>query len=337
MKLATYHDGSRDGQLVVVSRDLTLAAYASASATRLQQVLDDWNFLSPQLEDLYLALNQGKARHAMAFEPERCLAPLPRAHQWAGGAAYLEHVRLLRRARGVEVPEWLHAEPLLYQGGGDTFLGPCDDARFASEEADIDFDAELAVVTGDLPAGASPEQSLEGIRLLMLANNWSLRRLLGTELGRGFGFVHGKPAVAFSPVAVTPDELGPAWSGGRVHLALHSARNGERFGAVDAGSPMHFHFGQLIAHLARTRPVRAGAIVGSGAVSHTDRAQGCSCIAEQRAIEMLDAGEARTGWMRFGDTVRIEMPGADGSSVFGAIEQRVVGPGGEPAAVNSSA
>jgi fumarylacetoacetate (FAA) hydrolase len=331
MKLATYQDGSRDGQLVVVSRDLSLAHYATGIAQHLQQVLDDWGFLAPQLQDLSDALNQGKARHAFPFDSKRCMAPLPRAYQWADGSAYLNHVELLRQARGAELPASHAREPLMYQGGSDDLLGPCDDVVCVSEDLGIDFEAELAVITGDVPMGATPEQALDGIRLLMLANDVSLRQLAPDELAKGFGFVQSKPATAFSPVAVTPDELGEAWQEGRVHLTLQSAWNGRTVGLCDAGEDMHFHFGQLIAHLCRTRRVRAGSIVGSGTVSNRatvvngkpEWPKGYSCIAEKRAIETLQDGQPATGYMKFGDTIRIEMKGRDGQSVFGAIEQKI--------------
>jgi len=326
MKLATYQDGSRDGQLVVVSRDLSTAHFATGIATRLQQVLDDWNFLSPQLQDLYTTLNQGKARHAFPFEPAKCMAPLPRAYQWADGSAYLNHVELVRKARGAEVPESFYADPLMYQGGSDDFLGPCDDIVCPNEEWGIDFEAEVAVVTGDVPMGCAPDQALEGIRLLMLANDVSLRNLIPAELAKGFGFFQGKPATAFSPVAATPDELGEAWAGGRVHLALQSTWNGRKVGLCEAGPEMTFHFGQLIAHLCKTRNARAGSIVGSGTVSNKDWSHGYSCIAEKRAIETIEEGEPKTGFMRYGDTIRIEMKDRDGHSVFGAIEQKVAAP-----------
>ena len=329
MKLATYKDGSRDGQLVVVSRDLATAHYANGIATRLQQVLDDWNFLSPQLQDLYVTLNQGKARHAFPFEPRQCMAPLPRAYQWADGSAFINHVELVRKARGAEVPDSFYTDPLMYQGGSDDFLGPCDDAVFASEDWGIDFEAEVAVVTGDVPMGATPEAALEGIRLVMLANDWSLRNLIPAELAKGFGFFQSKPATAFSPVAITPDELGEAWEGGRVHLTLQSSWNGRKVGLCEAGPEMTFHFGQLIAHVAKTRNVRAGSIVGSGTVSNKDWARGYSCIAEKRAIETIEEGAPKTEFMRFGDRIRIEMKGRDGQSVFGAIEQRVASLHGE--------
>jgi len=323
MKLASVKDGSRDGQLVVVSRDLSTAHYATGIATRLQQVMDDWNFLSPQLEDLSQTLNQGKARHAFAFDPRQCMAPLPRACQWADGSAYLNHVELVRKARNAEVPESFYTDPLMYQGGSDDFLGPCDDIVCASEEHGIDFEAEVAVITGDVPMGATPDAALEGIRLLMLANDVSLRQLIPAELGKGFGFFQSKPATAFSPVAVTPDELGPAWRGGRVHLKLESVWNGQRVGLCDAGPEMTFHFGQLIAHITKTRNVRAGSIVGSGTVSNKDWTHGVSCIAEKRAIETIESGAPKTAFMKYGDTIRIEMKGDDGMSVFGAIDQKI--------------
>jgi fumarylacetoacetate (FAA) hydrolase len=329
MKLATYKDGSRDGQLVVVSRDLSTAHYATGIAHRLQQVLDDWNFLAPQLEDLYLTLNQGKARHAFPFEPAMCMAPLPRAYQWADGSAYLNHVELVRAARNAEVPTRFYDDPLMYQGGSDDLLGPCDPVVVPSEAFGIDFEAEIAVITGDVPMGVTPEQALDGIRLVMLVNDVSLRNLIPDELAKGFGFFQSKPATAFSPVAVTPDELGDAWQGGRVHLTLQSTWNGRRVGICDAGPEMGFHFGQLIAHIGKTRRVRAGSIVGSGTVSNRavevdGRRQwpkGYSCIAEKRAIETILDGQPSTAYMKFGDTIRIEMKGKDGQSVFGAIDQ----------------
>ncbi|MFM8900463.1 MAG: fumarylacetoacetate hydrolase family protein [Burkholderiales bacterium] len=323
MKLASYKDGSRDGQLVVVSRDLSSAHYATGIATRMQQLLDDWNFLSPQLEDLYTTLNHGKARHAFAFDPKLCTAPLPRAYQWADGSAYINHVELVRKARGAEVPESFYTDPLMYQGGSDDFLGPCDDIMVPSEDMGIDFEAEVAVVTGDVAMGTDADAALSSIRLLMLANDVSLRHLIPPELAKGFGFLQSKPATSFSPVTVTPDELGSAWQGGRVHLALQSSWNGQRVGLCDAGPEMTFHFGQLIAHLCKTRRVRAGSIIGSGTVSNKDWTRGYSCIAEKRAIETIEQGAPQTEFMRYGDTIRIEMHGLDGQTVFGAIEQKV--------------
>ena len=334
MKLATYKDGTRDGQLVVVSRDLTSAHYATGIAQRLQQVLDDWNFLAPQLQDLYVTLNQGKARHAFPFDPQMCMAPLPRAYQWADGSAYINHVELVRAARNAEVPASFYEDPLMYQGGSDDFIGPCDPVVVPSEDFGIDFEAEIAVVTGDAPMGATPGQALDGIRLLMLANDVSLRNLIPAELAKGFGFFQSKPATAFSPVAVTPDELGDAWQGGRVHLTLQSTWNGRKVGLCDAGPDMTFHFGQLIAHIAKTRNVRAGSIVGSGTVSNRgvevkgkkEWPKGYSCIAEKRAIETILDGQPSTEFMKYGDTIRIEMKGKDGQSLFGAIDQRIAAP-----------
>jgi fumarylacetoacetate (FAA) hydrolase len=323
MKLATYKDGSRDGQLVVVSRDLATAHYASGIATRLQQLLDDWNFISPQLEDLYQTLNSGKARHAFAFEPDKCMAPLPRAYQWADGSAYLNHVELVRKARNAEVPESFYTDPLMYQGGSDDFLGPRDAIACPNLDWGLDFESEVAVIIGDVTMGTAPDAALEGIRLLLLANDVSLRNLIPAELAKGFGFFQSKPATAFSPVAATPDELGDAWRGGRVHLNLESVWNGKRVGLTDAGPEMTFHFGELIAHLCKTRNVRAGTIVGSGTVSNKDWSRGYSCIAEKRAIETIESGAPKTAFMQAGDTIRIEMKGLDGQSVFGAIEQAV--------------
>ena len=336
MKLATYKDGSRDGQLVVVSRDLQTAHYATHVANRLQQVLDDWNYLSPQLQDLSDSLNSSKARHAFAFDAAQCMAPLPRAYQWADGSAYLNHVELVRRSRGAEVPDRFYTDPLMYQGGSDDLQGPRDPIVAVSEDWGIDFEAEVAVITGDLPMGCTPERAQDGIRLVMLANDVSLRNLIPAELAKGFGFVQSKPATAFSPVAATIDELGEAWMHGRVHLPLVCTWNGRKVGICDAGSDMTFHFGQLIAHLCKTRNVRAGSVIGSGTVSNIgitkgagekariDWPKGFSCIAEKRAMETIQDGAATTEFMRFGDTIRIDMKGRDGVSVFGAIEQEVV-------------
>ena len=326
MKLATLKDGSRDGQLVCVSRDLSLVHYATGIATRLQQVLDDWNFISPQLEDLYATLNGGKSRHAFAFDARQCMAPLPRAYQWADGSAYINHVELVRKARGATVPESFYTDPLMYQGGSDDFIGPTDDACFGSEAWGIDFESEVAVVTGDVAMGTGPDEALNGIRLLMLVNDWSLRNLIPGELAKGFGFLQGKPATAFSPVAVTPDELGSHWRGGRAHITVQSTWNGRVVGRCDAGPEMTFHFGQLIAHVAKTRNLRAGSIVGSGTVSNKDWTRGWSCVAEQRAIETIESGAPKTEFMKFGDSIRIEAVADSGANIFGVIEQVVAGP-----------
>ena len=321
MKLATYKDGSRDGQLVVVSRDLSSAHYASGIATRLQQVLDDWNFLSPQLEELSTTLNHGKARHAFPFDPRLCMAPLPRAGQWVSACAYLSHEERLHPA-GDALPETLRITPQMSQRGGDDLHGATDPILCQTEAFGIDFGAGLAVVTGDLPMGCTPEAALEGIRLLVLANAVHLRHLEPAERARRGG-VQSQPATAFSPVAVTPDELGTAWQGGRVHLKLDCARNGKRVGLCETGPEMHFHFGQLLSHLCTTRRVRAGSLVGSGTVSNRDASHGQACIAEKRALETLADGAAKTEYLRLGDTVRIDMKGLDGESLFGAIDQDV--------------
>jgi len=323
MKLATLKDGSRDGQLVVVSRDLSQAHYATGIANSLQQVLDDWAFMAPQLEDLSVALNQGRARHAFAFDPAQCMAPLPRAFQWADGSAYLNHVELVRKSRHATVPESFYTDPLMYQGGSDDFIGPRDPIVVPDEAYGIDFESEIAVITGDVAMQVSPEEALEGVRLVMLVNDVSLRHLIPDELAKGFGFLQSKPATAFSPVAVTVDELGEAWQGGRLNGVLQSAWNGRRVGLCEAGPEMTFHFGQLIAHLAKTRRVRAGSVIGSGTVSNKDWAKGYSCIAEKRCIETIENGKPSTDFMRFGDTIRIEMKGRDGQSIFGAIDQTV--------------
>ncbi len=318
MKLATYQDGSRDGQLVVVSRDLATAHFASACASRLQQVLDDWNFLSPQLQDLYVALNQGRARHAFSFDPRRCMAPLPRAYQWVAGAG--------RHDPGPPA-DGLEAAPTMLQGASDDLLGPHDDACFGAEALGIDFNAGLAVITGDVAMGASAEQALDGVRLLMLANGWALRASPGAA----------QPAAAFGPVAVTVDELGKAWQRGRLHLGLQTRWNGKPAALADAGAGMALHFGQLIAHLARTRNFRAGAIVGTGALAGAAGAQGFGSIAALRATEALQDGAAQTPYLRFGDTLHIALAGRDGLGLLGAIEQRVVGPGWAAASAAAAA
>ncbi len=325
MKLATYKDGSRDGQLVVVARDLSVAHYATGIAHKLQQVLDDWNFLSPQLQDLYDALNRPRdssggaspARHAFPFDPRQCMAPLPRAHQWVNGLAY-------RNPQAPPDAAVKGSSPWLYQGASDDFWGPCDAVPCASESDGIDFEAEVAVITGDVRLGASPAQALDGVRLLLLANALCLRQLLPGELAQGFGPLLSRPNTAFSPVAVTPDEVGAAWAHGRLDLTLQSSWSGRKVGMCEAGTDMRFHFGQLIAHLCKTRRLRAGAIIGAGAVSNQDASHGYSCIADKRVLETLQNGKPLSEFMKFGDTIRIEMKGRDGQSVFGAIEQEVV-------------
>jgi len=339
MKLATYKDGSRDGQLVVVSRDLSQAHYLSHIANRLQPVLDDWNYLAPQLQDVYDALNHGRARHAFPFDPAQCMAPLPRAYQWLESAAYVNHVELQYQARGSELPESLRRAPLMAQGSSDALLGPCDPIVCASADFGVDFGAGVAVVSGDIPMGCTPERALDGVRLLMLVNSVTLRHLTPVEPCDAFGWLHSKPATACSPVAVTPDELGDAWSRGRVQLPLQSSWNGRKVGGCDAGADMAFHFGQLMAYAAKTRGLRAVAIIGSGPVSNlgvtkgtgakarTDWPNGYHSIAEKRAMETLQDGAARTAYLQYGDTIRIDMETPAGHSVFGAIAQEVVAPG----------
>ncbi|MCP3722309.1 fumarylacetoacetate hydrolase family protein [Paraburkholderia sp. CNPSo 3272] len=330
MKLATLKDGTRDGQLIVVSRDLRSAAIADAIAPTLQRVLDDWRFYAPQLAELYDALNYGRARNAFSFDARDCMAPLPRAYQWADGSSYVNHVELVRRARGAEMPAEFWTDPLMYQGGSDDFIGPCDDIVCASEAFGIDFEAEVAVVTGDVPMGASPDEALRAVRLVTLVNDVSLRNLIPAELAKGFGFFQSKPASAFAPVMVTPDELGDHWREGRVHLPLIVHWNGKKVGQPDAGTDMVFHFGQLIAHAAKTRNLRAGAIVGSGTVSNKDTKRGYCCIAEKRCLETIESGQASTEFMKFGDSVKIEMLDEAGKSIFGAIDQAVASLHGEP-------
>ena len=323
MKLATLKDNTRDGTLIVVSRDLKHAIKADDIAPTLQAALDDWDYISPQLTDRYDALNRAAGSRAFDFDPRQCASPLPRAYQWADASAYIHHVELLRKSRGAEMPKSLRGDPLMYQGGSDSFLGPCDDIMLESEDWGIDLEAEVAVVTGDVPMGITAKKAGDCVRLLMLANDVSLRELAPAELAKGFGFFHSKPSSAFSPVAVTPDELGPAWDGGKVNLPLLVQVNGEELGRPNAGVDMTFEFPRLIAHATRTRALAAGAIVGSGTVSNAERSTGSACIAEKRALETIAEGKPATPFLKFGDRVRIEMFDAGGSSVFGAIEQQI--------------
>jgi fumarylacetoacetate (FAA) hydrolase len=334
MKLASLKDG-RDGKLIVVSKDLTKACPAGDIAPTMQAALDNWDHCQPLLDATYHSLNVGGARDIFDFDPVACASPLPRAYQWADGSAYVNHVELVRQARGAVLPESFWTDPLMYQGGSDSFIGPRDDIQAISEDHGIDFEAEIAVITGDVPMGTKPDAAGDHIRLLMLVNDVSLRGLIPNELGKGFGFFHGKPSSAFSPVAVTPDELGDAWDGSKVHRQLLSDLNGAAFGKPEAGEEMTFSFPQLVAHAATTRPLSAGTIVGSGTVSNRDAdgnpglpvAQGglgYSCIAEIRMIETIADGKPSTPFMRFGDTIRIEMLDEAGASIFGAIDQKVV-------------
>lgn len=333
MKLATLKHGGRDGTLVVVDRTLARCQPVPGIAPTLQAALDDWDRVAPQLAEVYDALNHGAARHALAFDPAICHSPLPRAYQWADGSAYVNHVELVRRARGAELPPEFWTDPLMYQGGSDSFVGPRDPVWALSEDWGIDLEAEVAVITGDVTMGAPPASCAGAIRLLMLVNDVSLRNLIPGELAKGFGFFQSKPASAFSPVAITPDELGDDWRDTRVHRPLQVDINGRPFGRPDAGTDMVFDFAQLIAHAARTRELEAGSIIGSGTVSNkqgglngssiADGGVGYACIAEVRMYETIAAGKPVTPFLRFGDTVRIEMVDRSGVSLFGAIEQRV--------------
>jgi fumarylacetoacetate (FAA) hydrolase len=323
MKLASLKQGGRDGTLVVVSRDLTRCQPVSAIARTLQAALDDWDAAAPQLAEVYDALNNGAARHAEPFNPALCHSPLPRAYQWADGSAYVNHVELVRKARGADMPAEFWTDPLMYQGGSDSFVGPLDPVFALDEAWGIDFEAEVAVVTGDVPMGATPADCRRHVRLVMLVNDVSLRNLIPGELAKGFGFFQSKPASAFSPVAVTPDELGDAWDGGKVHLPLVVHLNNALFGRPNAGVDMTFDFGQLIAHVAKTRELEAGSIIGSGTVSNVDRSTGSGCLAEKRCLETIADGKPSTPFMRFGDRVRIEMFDAAGATIFGAIDQQV--------------
>jgi fumarylacetoacetate (FAA) hydrolase len=333
MKLATLKDGSRDGQLVVVSRDLARAVGVPEIARTLQAALDDWDSVAPGLRAIAAELDAGRLADAEPFKSAAAMAPLPRAYQWADGSAYVNHVALVRRARGAEMPPSFWTDPLMYQGASDHMLGACEDIVLADEAWGIDFEAEVAVITDDVAMGTSAMEARTRIRLLTLANDVSLRNLIPAELAKGFGFLQSKPASAFSPVAVTPDELDDAWRDGKVHRPLLTHLNGALFGRPDAGTDMTFDFGTLIAHVAKTRELEAGSIVGSGTVSNTENggpgrpaAQGgvgYSCIAEQRMVETIQTGAAHTPFMCFGDRVRIEMLDERGRSIFGAIDQTV--------------
>jgi len=343
MKLATYRNGTRDGALVVVSRDLTKAVTAEATIAglaTLQQLLDDWQDTHLKAERIYAELNEAEEGRRtppfdlVDFDPGCCMAPLPRAYQWADGSAYVNHVELVRRARGAEMPASFWTDPLMYQGGSDTFLGARDAIEVADQAWGIDLEGEVAVITDDVPMGTVSAEAGDHIRLVMLVNDVSLRNLIPAELAKGFGFFHGKPSTAFSPVAVTPDELGPAWREGKVHLALLASINGRLLGRPDAGCDMTFSFPDLIAHAARTRRLGAGSIIGSGTVSNKlgegpgkpvdQGGAGYTCLAEVRTVETILEGKPKTPFLQFGDRVAIDMRDAAGRSIFGAIEQEVV-------------
>ncbi len=321
MKLASLKEGGRDGTLVVVSRDLARAVRADGIAATLQGALDDWSRCAPRLVELAGRLEAGTVDGEFALDPARLAAPLPRAYEFVDGSAYLPHVERVRRARGAEVPASFYTDPLMYQATSAGFLGPRDPVRVTSEDHGIDLEAEVLVVTDDVPMAVTPEQAAGHIQLVGLVNDVSLRNLIPAELAKGFGFLQSKPRSALSPVLVTPDELGEAWRGNKVHLPLVTHVNGEWFGAPQAGVDMQFDFAQLVAHAARTRPLAAGTLVGSGTVANQDTLLGASCFAEKRTVEALEYGQPRTPFMKFGDRVRIEMLDGQGRSIFGAIEQ----------------
>jgi fumarylacetoacetate (FAA) hydrolase len=332
VKLATKANGTRDGALMIVSRDMTRWTSTADVTPTLQSALDDWDKLSPRLQALSDALNAGT--HGETFDAGQCLSPLPRAHQWVDGSAYVNHVELVRKARGAEMPQSFWTDPLVYQGGSDDFTPPCANVVAPDEAWGIDLEGEVAIITDDVPMGTSFDAAPKHIKLLMLVNDVSLRNLIPAEIAKGFGFYQSKPATTFSPVAVTPDELGTAWRGSKVHLPLIVHVNGALFGKANAGVDMTFNFAQLIAHVTKTRRLGAGAIVGSGTISNKDEAGGpgkpvtqgglgYSCIAEIRTIETINSGAPETPFLKHGDTVRIEMFDAQGGSIFGAIDQKV--------------
>lgn len=333
MKLASLKK-KRDGSLIIVSRDLTKAVSAIDIAATMQMALDDWATISPKLLERYEQLNAGDSADSFDFDEAACASPLPRAYQWADGSAYVNHVELVRKARKAEMPGSFWHDPLMYQGGSDSFIGPREDVPIGSEEWGIDFEAEVAVITDDVPMGATPDECAEHIQLLMLVNDVSLRGLIPGELAKGFGFFQSKPSSAFSPVAVTLDELGDSWADGRLSLPMLVEYNKKPFGRANAGIDMTFNFPQIIAHAAKSRPLGAGAVIGSGTISNKqelehgssieDGGVGYSCIAEIRTIETINTGLATTPFMKFGDTVRIEMNNEAGESIFGAIDQRLV-------------
>ena len=323
MKLASLKSGGRDGTLVVVSRDLSRAVAVPDIALTLQVALDEWEETAPLLEEVAADLEAGHVGGEFGFDASRTASPLPRAYHWVDGSAYVNHVELVRKARGAEMPESFWHDPLVYQGGSDDFSGPYEDIVVASEDYGIDMEAETAVITDDVPMQTSADQAGKHIKLLMLVNDVSLRNLVPGELAKGFGFYQSKPSTAFSPVAVTPEELGDAWKDGTVNLPLRTFLNGRLFGEPDCGVDMTFNFHQLIAHVTKTRRLGAGTIIGSGTISNYDRSKGSSCIAEKRMLETIEHGKPLTPYMKFGDTVRIEMTDPQGMSIFGAIEQKV--------------
>lgn len=324
MRLATLRQGGRDGTLILVDRGGRRGVRAAGVAPTLQAALDDWERAAPELEALQQRLDRGETVEAFPLDPAQLAAPLPRAYQWADGSAYLPHVERVRRARGAEMPASLLTDPLMYQGGSDGFLAPTDPIPLLDESWGLDFEAEVAVITGDVPLGVTPEQARDRIRLITLVNDVSLRNLVPAELAKGFGFFQSKPASALAPFALTPDELGTAWDGAKLAMPLKITLNGTEFGRPNAGRDMQFDFPRLIAHAAKTRTLGAGAIIGSGTVSNRDPSVGFACIAERRAVETAELGAPRTPFLQAGDRVRIEAMAEDGASPFGAIDQEVV-------------
>ena len=326
MKLATLKEGGRDGTLIVVSRDLAHGVRATGVAPTLQAALEDWQNTAPRLHALYdaLCLHRHKAvEHAFELDFSALAAPLPRAYEFVDGSAYLPHVERVRKARGATVPETFYTDPLMYQATSAGFLGPRDPVRVPSEDYGIDLEAEVVVVTDDVPMAVTPEQASSHIQLIGLVNDVSLRNLIPAELAKGFGFLQSKPRSALSPVFATPDELRDTWKDDKVHLPMRTWINNQWFGEAEAGEDMQFDFAQLVAHAAKTRPLIAGTIVGSGTIANKDTSRGASCLAEQRTVEKLRDGEARTPFLKYGDTVKIDMHDIDGNSIFGAIEQRI--------------
>jgi fumarylacetoacetate (FAA) hydrolase len=323
MKLASLKNGSRDGALILVSRDLTRAVAADDIAATLQSAIEQWTDVEPALQARYEALNAGTASGAFAFDQDNVASPLPRAYQWLDGSSYLSHVELVRKARGVEMAPSFLEDPLMYQGSSDYFTGPHDPVYIASEDWGADLEAEIAVITDDVPMLATPEEAKSHIKLLMLLNDISLRHIIPPELNKGFGFVNGKGVTAFSPVAVTPDELGAAWDGSKLSLPLTVHINDEKLGAPLAGVDMYFDFPRLLAHAAKTRPLGAGTVLGSGTVSNHDRSNGFCCISEKRALETVEHGKPHTPFFHYGDRVRVEMFDAQGASIFGSIDNEI--------------
>jgi fumarylacetoacetate (FAA) hydrolase len=323
MKLASLKNGTRDGALVVVSRDLKHAVAVPALAKTMQEAIENWDSLRPQLQEVYDSLNAGNVGSAISFNPVQADSPLPRSYQWLDGSAYLSHVELVRQARGVEMTKELYKEPLMYQGASEYFVGPCDPVLAADEHWGIDLEGEVAVITGNVPMQTRAEDASRHIKLFMLVNDISLRHIIPAELNKGFGFLNGKGQTAFSPVAVTPDELGAAWDGKKVHLPLTVHVNDKWLGHPQAGVDMYFDFPELIAHASKTRSLGAGTIIGSGTISNHDRSNGFACISEARALETVLKGAPITSFMKFNDRVRVEMFDENGKSIFGAIDQQI--------------